>query len=110
MITMLSSIDTIIWPLLIIFGYIIILIIGILFSLLSQIFNKLSQTIFSGSITKKLLKTRDIFSFLPTSQRNLRNMNLTKFDEKKEFFKAIDIIAKECRTNTKTYIIKTQKF
>ncbi|CAF4033234.1 unnamed protein product, partial [Rotaria sp. Silwood1] len=71
---------------------------------------KLAQTLFSGSITKKLLKKRDIFSFLPTSEKNLHNMVLTKFDEKKEFFKTIDQIAKDCRTtNTQRYIIKTQK-
>ncbi|CAF4571862.1 unnamed protein product [Rotaria sp. Silwood1] len=111
MITMLTTIDTIIWPLLIIFGYIILLILAMLSSLLAEIFGKLSQTLFSGSITKKLLKKRDIFSFLPTSEKNLHNMVLTKFDEKKEFFKTIDQIAKDCRTtNTQRYIIKTQKF
>ncbi|CAF1073214.1 unnamed protein product [Rotaria sordida] len=110
MVTMLTSLDRTLWPLLIIFGYIIILIIAMFTSLVSQIFDKLSQTIFSGSITKKLLQTRDIFSFLPTSQRNLHDIGLTKFDEKKEFSKALDLIAKDCRTNTGAYIIQTSKF
>ncbi|CAF3446566.1 unnamed protein product [Rotaria socialis] len=105
MITMLSSIDRTFWPLLIIFGYIIILIIPMLFSLLAQIFNKLSRTFYRGSITKKLVKTRNIFSFLPTSQRQLNDMNLKKLDEKKELLNAIDSIAKEFKKKSKTFII-----
>ncbi|CAF1134779.1 unnamed protein product [Rotaria magnacalcarata] len=109
MITMLSSIDRTFWPLLIIFGYIIILIIPMFFSLLAQIFNKLSRTFHRGSITKKLVKTRNIFPFLPTSQRHLNDMQLKKLDGKKEFLNAIDFIAKECQKKSKTFIITPEK-
>jgi hypothetical protein len=106
MVTMLSSINTTFWPLLIIFGYIFILLTAMLFSLFAQICNKLSSTIFSGSITKKLVKNRNIRSCLPLLQRNEHNHHLKKLDDKKEFFKSIDLIAKECQTNISTFIIQ----
>jgi len=97
MITMLSSINTSIWPLLIIFGYIIILLIPILVSLLSRILNKFSQKYFSISIKKNSIKNRNIYSFLQLIHRNIQK---NKLDEKQEVLKAIDLIAKECQSNT----------
>jgi hypothetical protein len=106
MITMLSSINTSIWPLLIILGYIVILLIAMLFSSLSQVLNKLSQTFFSGSITKKLIKNRTIRPLLLH-----RHTQKIKLDEKSEVLKAINLIAKQCQSNinttSNTFIIQT---
>jgi hypothetical protein len=103
MITMLSSINTTLWPVLMIFGYLIILIIPMLFSLLTQVFNKL----LTGSITKKIIKNRIIRSFLPLSQRHTENIRLRKIDEKKEVLKAIDLILIQCHLKRNTFIIHT---
>lgn len=110
MVTVMSSMDRTAWPLLIIIGYISTLLIAILFSLLSQLFDKLSKTLFSGSITKKLLKSRKIFSFASTPQQQLNNTNFKDITDKREFFNAIDLIAKECQETTRTYTIMSTKF
>lgn len=107
MITMLSSVNRSIWPLLIIFGYVTIVFLAILFSLLVQIFSKFSQkTFFSGSITKKLVQKRDTQSLVPLSSRHVNNNRLIKLNEKKEIFKTIDFIANECHLNRNTFIIQ----
>lgn len=103
MITMLSSINTSIWPLLILFAYLFILLIAILTSSLSHIYNRLSKTLFSRSITKKLIKNKNLRSFIH------RYTQKTKLDEKQEVLKAIRSIANECQSNKipSTFIIQT---
>ncbi|CAF1039426.1 unnamed protein product [Adineta steineri] len=101
MITMLSSINASLWPLLIIFSYITILLFAMLFSLFAQKFNKFSKTLFSRSITKKLVRKHNIRSFIPLIQRHEHNHHFRKIDEKKEFLKLVDIIAKDYRSKNK---------
>jgi hypothetical protein len=106
MITMLSSVNTSIWPLLIIFGYMLILLIAILLSSLSTFISKFSKTLFSGSITKKIIKNQNIRSFIPVIHRQTQK---TRLDEKEEVLRAIRSIAKECQLNPNpnAFIIQT---
>ncbi|UJR09519.1 hypothetical protein I4U23_013757 [Adineta vaga] len=109
MITMLSTTNTTLWPLLIIFGYVFVLILAMLFSLFAQIFEKFTKTFFSGSITKKLIKNRNFRSFLPIIQRHEQTDHLKKIDEKKNFLRTVDLIVKECQPNRNSFIISTDQ-
>ena len=109
MITVRTSIDAILSPLFILFIYILILLIAILFSLLERTYNKLPQILFSGSITKKIVQSKDIFSFMSKSRQQWRNVNVTRINEKKEILKVMDLIAKEYQSKTDTTIIKRKK-
>lgn len=95
MITMLSS-KTTYWPLLIIFGYVFVLLLAMLVSLLAKLFHRLNKTIFSGSITKKLIDNRNIRTFIPAVNRQSQQK---KLNEKKEIINTMDKIAQEYRSN-----------
>lgn len=107
MITMLSSINTTFWPLLIIFGYISVLLVAMLFSFCIQAFHKVYTSRFSMLITEKLLKYQHICLFLPLLQRYKQHRQIKKLDDKKNISKAIDLIAKECQQNLSTFSIQT---
>lgn len=105
---MIATKDDVAWPLLIIFGYVFILLVSMLSSLFAQLFARLSQTVFSGSITKKLVKNRNLRSFLPVTHRHEQTQNLKKLDEKKQFLRTVDVIARECRSHATSFVIRTE--
>lgn len=83
MITMLSSRNTSIWPLLIIFAYLLILILAIVCSFSARLWKKISRKMF----WKKLA----LNSHLQLQRR--------KINEKKELFQTIEHLAKQYQSN-----------
>lgn len=109
MITMLSS-NTTYWPLLMIFGYVFVLLIAMFGSLLSNLFHKLTKTIFSGSITKKVIKqNQNARSFIPIAA--IRQNHQKKLTEKNEILNTMDTIAKEYRPrrHINPFIVRAQE-
>ena len=88
MITMLSSKNTSIWPLLIVFAYVAILVLGILFQLMGRVVKKISRRIF----WKK-------FSRYSIEEISNGQMQRKKMNEKKEILRNIDRLANQYQSN-----------
>lgn len=88
MITMLSSMNTSIWPLLIVFGYVGILFLAILFELIVRLVKKISRRIFWKKMSR--------YSLGMISNRQIQRK---KINEKKEILRNIDRLANQYQSN-----------